>query len=75
MQASTPDAVLGRVSAVFHTSDAVATVLGGLAGPVVLALAGPGPAMTALCAAVLAAAAIAAAVLPAAGTDDPAGPA
>jgi predicted MFS family arabinose efflux permease len=64
LQTSTPDAVLGRVSAAFHTSDAVAAVTGALVAPAVAALAGLGTALSAFSAAVLVTAALAIAVLP-----------
>lgn len=65
LQASTPDTVLGRVSATFHTSDSLAAVVGALAGPAVAALAGLGAALNAFSVAVLATAAMALVLLPA----------
>jgi MFS family permease len=73
VQASTPDSVLGRVSAAFHTSDAVAAVTGALAAPAVVALAGLGTALRLLSAAVLGAAMIAWVALPTAVGDGDAG--
>ena len=70
LQTSTPDAVLGRVSAAFYTSDAVAAVTGALIAPAVVALTGLGTALISLSAAVLATAGMAIVVLPAAGVDD-----
>jgi MFS family permease len=71
LQTSTPDAVLGRVSAAFYTSDSIAAVTGALIGPAVVALTSLGTALNAFSAAVLIAAAMAAAVLPTAGTEKP----
>jgi hypothetical protein len=70
LQTSTPDAVLGRVSAVFYTNDSIAAVTGALIAPAVVVLAGLGTALIALSAAVLAAAAVAVVALPAAGVED-----
>jgi predicted MFS family arabinose efflux permease len=70
LQTSTPDAVLGRVSAAFYTSDSVAAVAGALIAPAVVAFTGLGTALIALSAAVLAAAAMAVVVLPAASVGD-----
>ncbi|GIF99470.1 hypothetical protein Cci01nite_45640 [Catellatospora citrea] len=64
MQASTPDDVLGRVSAAFYVGDSTAAVVGALLAPAVVALAGLGPALLAFSAAVLGTAAVAAVVLP-----------
>lgn len=64
VQASTPDEVLGRVSAAFHAGDSAAAVAGALLAPAVVALAGLGPALLAFSAAVLATAAVAAVALP-----------
>ncbi|GLH96613.1 MFS transporter [Phytohabitans aurantiacus] len=64
LQVSTPDAVLGRVSAAFYTSDSVAAVTGAVAGPAVVALIGLGAALNAFSAAVLATAVLAFAVVP-----------
>ena len=64
LQLSTPDSVRGRVSAAFHTSDAIAAVAGALAAPALVALAGLAYGLLLLSAAVLAAAALAALTLP-----------
>jgi MFS family permease len=64
LQISTPDAVLGRVSAAFYTSDAVAAVVGALIAPAVVALTGLGVALAILSATVLFTAAMATTVLP-----------
>ena len=64
LQVSTPDQVRGRVSAAFHTSDAIAAVGGALLAPVLIALAGLGPGLVILSAAVLIAAGLAAITLP-----------
>lgn len=66
LQVSTPDGMRGRVSAAFHTSDAIAAVAGALAAPAIVALAGLGGALVILSATVLAAAALVAIMLPAA---------
>jgi predicted MFS family arabinose efflux permease len=71
LQTSTPDAVLGRVSAAFYTSDCVAAVAGALIAPAIVALTGLAAALDALSAAVLVTAVMALIVLPAADTDDP----
>jgi predicted MFS family arabinose efflux permease len=71
LQTSTPDAVLGRVSAAFHTSDSVAAVAGALIGPAVTALSGLGTALNAFSTAVVAVAAITIVVLPAADASPP----
>ena len=67
LQTTTPDAVLGRVSATFYTSDSVAAVAGALVAPAVVALTGLGPTLIALSAAVLGTAAMAVVLLPTAG--------
>ncbi|SNS63201.1 Predicted arabinose efflux permease, MFS family [Asanoa hainanensis] len=54
LQVSTPDAVLGRVAAAFHLSDAVAAVAGALLAPPLLAAAGLAPALVILSVAVAA---------------------
>jgi predicted MFS family arabinose efflux permease len=59
LQTSTPDAALGRVSAAFYTSDAVAAVAGALIAPALVALTGLGAALDAFSAAVLVTAALA----------------
>ncbi|GAB4058250.1 MFS transporter [Catellatospora paridis] len=64
VQASTPDEVLGRVSAAFYAGDSTAAVVGALIAPAVVALAGLGTALIAFSAAVLGTAAVAAVVLP-----------
>ena len=71
LQTATPDAILGRVSAAFHTSDATAAVAGALIAPAVVALAGLAAALNALSGAVLVTAALAIVVLPAANTEQP----
>jgi len=71
VQTSTPNPVLGRVSAAFYTSDSVAAVAGALIGPAVMALIGLDAALDAFCLAVLVVAAVAVVVLPAASTDEP----
>ena len=71
LQTAAPDAVLGRVSAAFHTSDATAAVAGTLIAPAVVALAGLAAALNALSGAVLVTAALATIVLPAANTEQP----
>jgi MFS family permease len=63
-QTSTPDAVLGRVSAVFATSDRVAAVAGALVAPAVVALTGLAAALDSLSILVLVTAATAVIVLP-----------
>lgn len=67
-QTSTPDAVLGRVSAVFFTSDCVAAIAGALAAPVAVAPAGLAAALDALSIMLLVTAVVAAVLLPSAGT-------
>jgi predicted MFS family arabinose efflux permease len=81
LQTSTPDGLLGRVSAAFYSSDALAAVTGALIAPAVVAVTGLAAALIALSVAVLATAAMAVVVLPAAGIGDhefkatvPAGP-
>ena len=64
LQVSTPDAVLGRVAAAFHLSDALAAVAGALLAPVLLAAVGLAPALVALSVSVVAVAALAAVILP-----------
>jgi MFS family permease len=64
LQLATPDHALGRVSAAFHTSDAIAAVGGALTAPAVVALAGLGPGLLALSTVVLVAAVLAAALVP-----------
>ena len=64
---STPDAVLGRVSAVFYTSDCVAAVAGALVAPAVVALTGLAAALDSLSILVLVTAATAGVLLPRAG--------
>jgi MFS family permease len=71
LQVSTPDAVLGRVSAVFHTSDCVAAVAGALIAPAIVALTGLGAALGSFSALVLVTAGMAVILLPRAGIDDP----
>jgi len=71
LQTSTPDAVLGRVAAAFHTSDAVAAVVGALIAPAVVALTDLGVALAILSATVLVTAAMAVMVLPGRGAEDP----
>jgi predicted MFS family arabinose efflux permease len=70
LQTSTPDVVLGRVSAAFYTSDSIAAVTGAIMAPAVVTLTGLGTALIAFSAAVLATAAMAVVVLPAAGDED-----
>jgi MFS family permease len=70
-QTSTPDAVLGRVSAVFFTSDCVAAVAGALVAPAIVALTGLAAALDSLSIMVLATAAMAVILLPGAGTGQP----
>jgi MFS family permease len=67
-QTSTPDAVLGRVSAVFFTSDSVAAVVGALIAPAIVALTGLATALDSLSIMVLVTAASARVVLPRAST-------
>ena len=71
LQTSTPDAVLGRVSAAFYTSDATAAVAGALIAPAVVALTALATALNALSAAVLVTAALAVVVLPAGSGEQP----
>jgi MFS family permease len=52
LQVATPDALRGRVVAAFRTSDALAAVVGALAGPALVAAAGLEPAMLAFAAVV-----------------------
>jgi hypothetical protein len=59
LQTSTPDAALGRVTAAFYASDAVAAVAGALIAPALVALTGLGAALDAFSAAVLVTAALA----------------
>jgi len=70
-QTSTPDAVLGRVSAVFFTSDCVAAVTGALVAPAIVALTGLAAALDSLSSMVLVTAAIAVILLPSARTGHP----
>jgi MFS family permease len=65
LQAATPDAILGRVSAVFYASDATAAVAGALVGPALAAATSLGAGLNILSAAVLATALVAAVLLPA----------
>lgn len=65
LQTSTPDAVRGRVSAAFYTSDSIAAVAGALVAPAGVAFIGLGTALIGFSAAVLATAAMAIIVLPA----------
>jgi len=65
-QTSTPDAVLGRVSAAFFTSDCVAAVAGALVAPVIVALTGLAAALDSLSIMVLVTATIAVILLPSA---------
>lgn len=58
VQRATPDGLLGRVSAVFLTTEAAATLAGALAGPVLGELAGLAVALNAACSLSLAAAAV-----------------
>jgi MFS family permease len=67
-QTSTPDTVLGRVSAVFFTSDCVAAVTGALVAPVTVTLAGLAPALDLLSVMILVTAAIAVILLPSTGS-------
>jgi predicted MFS family arabinose efflux permease len=64
LQTSTPDAVLGRVSAAFYTSDALAAVIGALVAPAVVALTGLGVALATVSTTVLATGAMAVTMLP-----------
>jgi len=64
-QISTPDAVLGRVSAVFFTGDGVAAVTGALIAPAIVALSGLAAALVVLSGTVLGTAATALMLLPA----------
>lgn len=64
LQTSTPDALLGRVSAAFYTSDSVAAVAGALIAPVAVTLVGLQAALLAFSSAVLVAAVAAVIVLP-----------
>jgi predicted MFS family arabinose efflux permease len=64
LQISTPDQVRGRVSAAFHTSDAVAAVAGALAAPAVVALTDLSRGVVILSTTVLLAAAMAAILIP-----------
>jgi MFS family permease len=70
-QTATPDAVLGRVSAVFFTGDCVAAVAGALVAPVIVTLTGLAAALDSLSITVLVTAAIAVILLPGAGTGQP----
>lgn len=70
-QTSTPDTVLGRVSAVFFTSDCVAAVTGALVAPVIVTLAGLAAALDSLSIMVLVTAAIAVILLPSTGSRQP----
>jgi predicted MFS family arabinose efflux permease len=65
LQISTPDQMRGRLSAAFHTSDAIAAVAGALAAPAAVALADLSRALVVLCVTVLVAAVTAAILLPA----------
>jgi predicted MFS family arabinose efflux permease len=65
LQTFTPDQIRGRVSAAFHTSDAIAAVAGALAAPAVVTLADLSRALVVLCVTVLVAAVTAAVLLPA----------
>lgn len=67
-QASTPDAVLGRVSAAFYASDCVAAVAGALIAPVIVALTGLAAALHSLSTMVLLTAVMAVILLPRAAT-------
>jgi MFS family permease len=67
LQTSSPDAVLGRVSAAFYTSDCVAAVAGALAAPAIVALIGLAAAVDLLSVMVLATAGMAVLLLPGAG--------
>jgi hypothetical protein len=58
LQIETPDALRGRVSAAFRTSDALAASAGALAAPALVAVAGLGGALLLFAAAVLVAAAL-----------------
>jgi predicted MFS family arabinose efflux permease len=71
LQTTTPDAVLGRVSAAFYTSDAVAAVTGALIAPAAVAVTGLGVALIILSATVLVTAAMAVTVLPRGDAEDP----
>jgi predicted MFS family arabinose efflux permease len=64
LQLSTPDGVRGRVSAAFHSSDAIAAVAGALAAPAAVSLGGLSGGLVILSAAVLAAALLVALMLP-----------
>jgi MFS family permease len=70
-QASTPDAVLGRVSAAFYTSDGVAAVAGALIAPAIVALTGLAAALDILSAMVLLTAVMAIILVPGAGIGRP----
>jgi MFS family permease len=64
LQLSTPDAVLGRVGAVFYASDALAAVAGAVIGPGIAAAAGLSGGLNILSATVLVVAAASAALTP-----------
>jgi hypothetical protein len=67
-QTSTPDAVPGRVSAVFFTSDSVAAVSGALVAPAIVALTGLATALDSLSIMILVTAGLALVALPRTGT-------
>ncbi|GIF78225.1 MFS transporter [Asanoa siamensis] len=67
LQVSTPDAVLGRVLAAFHLSDALAAVAGAVLAPVVLAALGLGRALVVCSVVVIGAGVLAVVLLPSVG--------
>ncbi|GAA1897513.1 MFS transporter [Asanoa iriomotensis] len=64
LQLSAPDAILGRIAAAFHLTDALASVTGALLAPALVAAAGLAPALLTASLTVVAAGPLAAALLP-----------